>query len=174
MAIDGTGAGWRTKHGCSLCRPQRNAQKQIIGYQHSFVLISVVGTGLSLPCDVEPYGLGDSEYAAGQRLLRRVIDGLGKRFAQYVVVDGEFATAPFLHTVGDLGLWVVARLKDNLRELFTAARKRFPCGPPTTVFPYGQDRATTSIPGIPCAGKPCACSSIVSTSPTARWSKPTG
>jgi len=99
-----------------------------------------VGTGLSLPFDVEPYGPGDSEYAAGQRILRRVISGLGKRFAQYAVVDGEFATAPFLHTVGDLGLWVVARLKDNLPELFTAARKRFPCGSPTTVFPYGQDR----------------------------------
>jgi hypothetical protein len=139
LAVDGTGAGWRTKHGCSLCRPRRNVQKQIIGYQHSFVLVSVVGTGLSLPLDVEPYGPGDSEYAAGQRLLRRVISGLGKRFAQYAVVDGEFATAPFLHTVGDLGLWVVARLKDNLPELFTAARKRFPCGSPTTVIPYGQD-----------------------------------
>jgi hypothetical protein len=65
---------------------------------------------------------------------------LGKRFAQYAVVDGEFATAPFPHTVGDLGLRVVARLKDNLAELFTAARRRFPCGPPTTVFPYEQDR----------------------------------
>jgi len=103
LAIDGTGAGWRTKHGCSLCRPQCNAQKQIIGYQHSFVLISVVGTGLSLPFDVEPYGPGDSEYAAGQRLLRRVIQGLGKRFAQYAVVDGEFATAPFLHNVAISG-----------------------------------------------------------------------
>jgi hypothetical protein len=140
LAIDGTGAGWRTKHGCSLCRPQRDAQKQIIGYQHSFVLISVVGTGLCLPFDVEPYGPGDSEYAAGQRLLRRVIRGLGKRFAQYAVVDGKFATASFLHTACDLGLAVVARSKDNLPELFTAARKRFPCGPPTTVFPYGQDR----------------------------------
>jgi hypothetical protein len=71
LAIDGTGAGWRTKEACSLCRSQRNAQKQIVGYQHSLVLISVVGTGLSLPLDVEPYGPGDSEYAAGQRLLRR-------------------------------------------------------------------------------------------------------
>jgi hypothetical protein len=140
LAIDGTGAGWRTQHGCSLCRPQHNAQKQILGYQHSFVLISVVGTGLSLPLDGEPYGPGDSEYAAGQRLLRRVIGNSGKRFAQYVVVDGEFATAPFLHTAGDLGLPVVARLKDNLPELFAAAQKRFPCGPPTAVFRHRQDR----------------------------------
>src|SRR6516165_5845653 len=159
LAIDGTGAGWRTRQGCALCRPKRNAQEQILGHQHYFVMASVVGTGLCLPLDVEPYGPGDSEYAAGQRLLRRVIRGLGKRFAQYAVVDGKFATASFLHTACDLGLAVVARSKDNLPELFTAARKRFPCGPPTTVFPYGQDRATTSIPGIPCAGKPCACSS---------------
>jgi len=140
LAIDGTGAGWRTTQGCSLCRPRRNVHKQILGYQHSFVLLSVVGTGLSLPCDVEPYGPGDSEYAAGQRILRRVIGGLGKRFAQYVVVDGEYATAPFLHTVDDLGLAVVARLKDNLPELSTAAQKRFPVGPPTTVFHQGPDR----------------------------------
>jgi hypothetical protein len=48
LAIDGTGAGWRTQQGCSLCRPRRNAQKQILGYQHSFVMISVVGTGLAV------------------------------------------------------------------------------------------------------------------------------
>src|SRR6266567_5363750 len=140
LAIDGTGAGWRTHQGCTLCRPQQNAAKQIQGYQHSLVMISVVGTGLSLPCDGEPYGPGDSEYAAGQRLLRRVIGSVGKRLAQYVVVDGEFATAPFLHTAGELGLRVVARLKDNLPELFTAALKRFPRGPPATVFQQGADR----------------------------------
>ena len=140
LAIDGTGAGWRTHQGCSLCRPRQNAQEQILGYQHCLVMISVVGTGLSLPCDGEPYGPGDSEYAAGQRLLRRVIGSMGKRFAQYVVVDGEFATAPFLHTAGELGLRVVARLKDNLPELLAAAQQRFPSGPPTTVFQHGSDR----------------------------------
>jgi hypothetical protein len=43
LARDGTGAGWRTQQGCSFCRPSRNAQKQIQGYQHSLVMISVVG-----------------------------------------------------------------------------------------------------------------------------------
>lgn len=140
LAIDGTGAGWRTHQGCTLCRPQQNAAKQIQGYQHSFVMISVVGTGLSLPFDGEPYGPSDSEYAAGQRLLQRVIGSVGKRFAQYVVVDGKFATAPFLHTVGALGLRVVARLKDNLPELLAAAQQRFPSESPTTVFQHGPDR----------------------------------
>jgi hypothetical protein len=140
LAVDGTGAGWRTPQGCPLCRPRQNAAKQLLGYQHSLVMVSVVGTGLSLPFDGEPYGPGDSEYAAGQRLLRRVIGSVGKRFAQCVVVDGEFATAPFLHTADELGLRVVARLKENLPELLAAAQQRFPCGPPTTVFPHGTDR----------------------------------
>jgi len=55
------------------------------------------------------------------------------------VVDGEFARAPFLHTVGDLGLKVVARLKDNLPELAAAARKRFAGKPPDRKFRDGQD-----------------------------------
>ncbi len=140
LAIDGTGAGRRTHHRCCFCHPLRNAAKKIIGYQHHFAMISVVGTGLSLPFDVEPYGPNDSEYAAGQRLWRRAIGGLGKRLAQYVVVDGGLATAPFLHAAGDLGLSVVARLKENLPELFTAAQQRFRSQPPTTVFRHGKDR----------------------------------
>src|SRR5260370_20728835 len=103
LAIDGTGAGWRTHAGCALCRPRRNVQKQkILGYQHSFVLISVVGTGLSLPLDVEPYGPGDSEYAAGQRLLRRAGDGCGERLAESVVVGVELSSAHFLPPAGAL------------------------------------------------------------------------
>src|SRR6266853_648527 len=140
LALDGTGAGWRTHQGCDLCRPKQNAAKQVLGHQHSFVMVSLVGTGLSLPFDGEPYGPGDSEYAAGQRLLRRAIGSVGKRLAQYVVVDGEFATAPFLHTGGELGVRVVARLKGNLLELFSTAPLRFPCVPTTAVFQHGPDR----------------------------------
>src|SRR5258708_22874393 len=100
LAIDGTGAGWRTQQGCSFCRPRRNAQKQIQGYQHSFVMISVVGTGLSLPCDGEPYGPGDNDYAAGQRLLRRGVGGPGKKLVQNGFVDVEICPAPCLRTAG--------------------------------------------------------------------------
>jgi hypothetical protein len=139
LAIDGTGAGRSNDGGCCLCRPYRNADKEIVGFRHHLVMISVVGAGLSLPCDVEPYGAGDSEYAAGQRLLRRAVENLGRRFADYVVVDGEFATAPFLHTASDLGLPVVARLKANLPELLAQAEKRFQNQPPTSVFRHGKD-----------------------------------
>ena len=140
LAVDGTTVGRCASSGCSLCRPYRNADHEIVGYRHHLVLISVVGTGLCLPLDVEPYGPGDSEYAAGQRLLRRAIELLGIRFAAYVVVDGGFATAPFLHTAGDLGLPVVARLKANLPELLAAAQKRFRSQAPKLTFRHGPDR----------------------------------
>jgi hypothetical protein len=62
------------------------------------------------------------------------------RFADYVVVDGKFATAPFLQAAGEVGLPVVARLKDNLPELSEAVEKRFGQQPPTCVYWDGNDR----------------------------------
>jgi len=140
LALDGTGAGACTEKICPLCRPTKNNQGQIIGYHHALVMISVVGTGLSLPFDVEPYGPGDSEYAAGQRLLQRAVANLGPRFADYVVVDAKFATAPFLKIAAKLHLPVVARLNDNLPELFAAAQKRFAAQPPQAVFHHRGER----------------------------------
>jgi hypothetical protein len=140
LALDGTGAGRSHEKGCDLCRPYQNQKREILGYHHKLVMVSVVGTGLTLPFDVEPYGSGDSEYNAGRRLLRRAVRNLGRRFADYVVADGDFATAPFLHDAGDLGLSVVARLKNNLPELFAAAQKRFLFQPPHQVFRQGKDR----------------------------------
>jgi len=140
LALDGTTVGRCREQQCSLCRPFRNAAEQIVGYRHHLVMLSVVGTGLSLPIDVEPYGPGDSEYAAGQRLLRRVLSQLGTRFADYLVVDGEYATAPFLHVADECQVPVVARLKGNLRELFPAAQKRFSQQSPKLHFRSGSDR----------------------------------
>jgi hypothetical protein len=140
LAIDGTSAGRSSSPECALCRPIRNAKKEVIGYDHHFAAISVVGAGLSLPFDGEPYGPGDSEYAAGQRLLARAVRGLGVRFADYLVVDGGFATAPFLHAAERAGLPVVARLKDNLPELLAAVEKRFGSRSPTRVYREGEDR----------------------------------
>jgi hypothetical protein len=88
-------------------------------------MISVVGTDLTLPLDVEPYGLGDSDYNASRRLLCRAVRNRGCRFAGNVVPNGDFPRAPFLHDIGDLGLPVVARLKNDPPELFASAQKRF-------------------------------------------------
>jgi hypothetical protein len=142
LAVDGTTVGRRssTTPTCSLCRPRTDQEKKVHCYLHHFAMISVVGTGLSLPFDVEPYGSGDSEYSATLRLLRRSVGNLGMRFADYVVADGEFARAPFVHAAGDLGLNVVVRLKGNLPELLAAAQKRFAGQPPDWVFFHDGDR----------------------------------
>jgi hypothetical protein len=68
------------------------------------------------------------------------VEGLGVRLADYVVVDGEFATSPFLHTADEVGMPVVARLKANLPELSAAVEKRFGSQPPTRVYRDGGDR----------------------------------
>jgi hypothetical protein len=140
VAIDGSTVGRCAEQGCRLCRPFKSSEGDIVGYRHHVVMASIVGTGLSLPIDIEPYGPGDSEYAAGQRVLRRLVGNLGRRFAQYVVVDGEFSTAPFLHTADDLNLKVIARLKSNLPELLHAAEARFAYRPPSHIFQDGADR----------------------------------
>jgi hypothetical protein len=133
LAIDGTGTSRSRDQICPLCRPRRDAQHQVCGHGHYLSLITVVGTGLPLPFDVEPYGPGDSEYSASQRLLARATDALGTRFADYVVVDGEYATAPFLHAVCERGLHPVARLKRNLPVLYAAAAGRFDALAPTAI-----------------------------------------
>ena len=56
------------------------------------------------------------------------------------MVDGGFATAPFLHAAGDVGWPVVAQLKDNLPELSQAAERRFRSRPPDLEFRDGTDR----------------------------------
>jgi hypothetical protein len=139
LALDGTGAGRTYKQPCPLCDPIKDAKGEVHGSLHHFVLISIVGVGLTLPVDVEPYGPGDSEYAAAQRLLRRTVDHLGPRFADYVVGDGEYATAPFLHATEEIGLPVVARLKENLPLLAAAVRARFDGHSPQAVFQQGDD-----------------------------------
>lgn len=139
LAMDGTGAGRTTKEACSLCHPIQDSKDNVTGHNHHFVMISVVGAGITLPFDVEPYQPHDSEYAAGKRLLKRALSHLGPRFANYVVADAKFATAPFLHTSDQVGLPLIARLKQNLPELAAAVEARFSQQPPMATFPYGED-----------------------------------
>jgi hypothetical protein len=140
LAIDGTGAGHSTKGGCKLCCPVVDHDGNVHGFTHHLCLAAIVGTGNTLPLDVEPYGPEDSEYAAGQRLVKRVVEHVGPRFLDYVVADAKFATAPFLHVVGEQGLYVLARLKDNLPELYRAAVRRFSNQPPSMVRRINDER----------------------------------
>ncbi len=73
-------------------------------------------------------------------MLRRAVAHLGPRFADYLVGDSEYSTAPFLHQTEAVGLPVVARLKENLPQLAAAVRARFDGQPPQAVFQQGDDR----------------------------------
>jgi len=139
LAIDGTGAGRTTRPACSLCHPVQGSTGKVTGYNHHLVMISVVGAGITLPFDVEPYAAGDSEYAAGKRLLQRAVSHLGPRFASYVVADAKFATAPFLHTSDQVGLPIIARLKQNLPGLAAATEARFSQQAPRDTFFHNDD-----------------------------------
>lgn len=139
LAVDGTTAGHSATARCPLCRPIDENGSAGAGYHHCWSAVSVVGAGLTLPLDIEPYGPGDSEYTASQRLLERVLPQLGPRFADYVVGDGAYATAPFLHVVTKLGLRAVARLKGNLPELQAAVEQRFASLPAQKSFHSGRD-----------------------------------
>jgi hypothetical protein len=141
LAVDGTGAGRvnATEAGCELCHPLVGGDKEVIGHLHHFSMISVVGTGLSLPLDVEPWGRADCEYEASQRLLRRTVDAVGRRFADYVAGDSLYATAPFLNTATELGLYAVCRLKENVPTLLGDAQRYFAERPPTTTFWHERD-----------------------------------
>jgi len=142
LALDGT----RTRCvktprvDCSYCHPVRTAEGEVLGFRHHVVMVRGVGVGVTVPCDAELYGPGDSEQAAGQRCLARVVGEIGRRCADYVVADGAYATAPFLHAVGALGLHAVVRLKDNVPSLREAAERRYAGQPPTAVFTEGRDR----------------------------------
>ena len=134
LALDASGAGRSHAKSkvCELCRPYSDEEGNVLGHKHELVMASVVGVGLSLPLDVEPYGQGDCELAAGRRLLARVTEALGPRFADYVVADAKYAAAPFLNEVARLGLLAVVRLKDNVPSLFDRATARFNSRAPDT------------------------------------------
>jgi hypothetical protein len=140
LALDGTGVARCARARCHLCHPVYNAEHQISGHGHHLSMITVVGAGLSLPFDVEPYAAGGSEYGASGDLLIRAVKHVGARFADYVVADGLYAGAPFLHTVGELGLHAIIRLKGNLPELYAQAQSRFASIPPSMTIEEDGDR----------------------------------
>ena len=136
LALDGTGAGRTVREACTLCHPYRNTQGEVIGHGHHLVMASIVGAGIVLPCDIEPIAPGESELGAASRLLPRLVQGLGRRFADYVVLDSLYGGAPFVMLVQRQGLDMIVELKGNMPDLLENARTRFKGQPPGDSFPH--------------------------------------
>ena len=139
LALDGTGLGRSREEHCELCHAFRNANHEVSGHGHKAVGASLVAGALSLPLDVEYYRPGEGELTASKRLLRRIVREARIRF-DFVVVDGLYPGAPFLHLCDQLRLPVVARLTEKLPELSEAARKRFAGQPPTSAYDLDGER----------------------------------
>lgn len=145
LAVDGTGAGrCRAKSKvCEFCRPYHDADGKVIGHKHELAMVAVVGVGMTLPLDAEPYGQGEGELTASTRLVERAAQALGPRFADYVVADAKYGAASFLNALTELGLHAVVRLKDNLPDLHGRASVRFGSRPPDRCIQH--DGATVEI-----------------------------
>lgn len=139
LALDGTGLGRSREEHCELCHPYYTANHEVAGHGHKAVGASVVAGALSLPLDVEYYRPGEGEVTAGKRLLERIVRKARIRF-DFVVVDGLYPGAPFLHLSDQLRLPVVARLTEMLPDLFEDARNRFAGRSPTTVHDVRGER----------------------------------
>ncbi len=141
LAIDGTGAGRTTKEACPLCHPVQDAQGKVTCQIHHFVMISVVGAGITLPFDVEPYRPGDSEYARGQALaetggepsrttLRRLCGG--RREVRHR------ALSPHRRCGGSARPGAPERR--TCRNSPRRSKPASPNQPPTVRFQHGEDR----------------------------------
>ncbi len=135
----GRAPGRTGKPVCPLRHGVKDFKNKVIGQTRSLVMNSVVGAGITLSFDVEPHPPGESEYAAGKLLLKRAVSHVRACLADHVVVDGKFATAPFLHTADAAGVPTLARRKDNWPELAEAVEDRFGTQPPGDRFSHGED-----------------------------------
>jgi hypothetical protein len=139
IALDGTGAGRTARQRCAFCLPYQKAKRESSGHGHHFVLASVVGAGIVLPFDAEPIAPGENELTAAKRLLERGVQGLGRRFADYIVLDSLYAGAPFVSLAQELGLDVIVGLKANMPDLLRSAHARFDGQQPMDTFDdHGQ------------------------------------
>ncbi len=134
VALDGIEVFCSERRRCAKCsvRTKRRGEEQVQEYYHRVVVASLVGFGFRLVVDLELVEPGENEVGAGERVLRRMVQHLGRRFFQIVVADALYANAPFLHTVQRLGLDLVATLKDNQSDLLAQAKGRMDRPPDQT------------------------------------------
>lgn len=92
-----------------------------IQYYHRSVVVCLVGYTFPIPIGMEMMRPGENEVACGERLLIRLVAGLGRRFLDIVVGDALYCTPAFFSTCRALGIAPVSVLKENQPELLREA-----------------------------------------------------
>jgi hypothetical protein len=125
MALDGIEVFRSERRSCAQCllRRKQRGEHQVVEFHHRVVVASLVGFGFRSVVDIETQRRGENELAAGERLLRRVRQRLGRRFFQILTVDALYANRPFLQLVHELGWDLVTVLKDNQPDLQLQAQR---------------------------------------------------
>ena len=112
-----------------------------IQYYHRSVVVCLVGYTFPIPIGMEMMRPGENEVACGERLLIRLVAGLGRRFLDIVVGDALYCTPAFFSTCRALGIAPVSVLKENQPELLREAawqkKRAFPSLRPG--FAEGKD-----------------------------------
>lgn len=133
-ALDGIETYKSKKGYCSNCC-QRNVgteEEPVIEYYHREVLLQLVGVTPAYILDEEPVLPGETEAAAGARLLERFHKRM-PRFLDVVTLDGFYLQAPFANKILDLGYGLVIVLKQENRDLYQDAEGLFNITKPAKV-----------------------------------------
>jgi hypothetical protein len=121
------------KRHCPGCLERRiqTAQGERIQSYHRVVAVTLVARDLRLMLDAEPILPGEDEVAAALRLLDRVIRQYPRAF-DLIQGDALYADPRFFHWAIQHGLYAMAVLKDDRRDLLQDAGRLFEDVPPTS------------------------------------------
>lgn len=123
--------------GCLKRTMNKGTDSEKVQYYHRHVTAQLVYCNFSLLLDIEPQQPGDSEKAAAERLLARVLKDYPRAF-DVVVVDALYCGAPFINYVIDSGKYIVVVAKDDRHDLVKDAEAFLKDKPPDVTTNDGK------------------------------------
>ena len=129
----------REKDDCEHCLSRRILvnDEYITEYYHRYVVLQMVGVTPAVFLDVEALRPGETEAAAGIRLLNRFLTR-HPRFLDVITMDAFYLQAPFVKKLLKYGLHLLIVLKQENRELYQDA-VGLCAGIPATVTKVGTE-----------------------------------
>ena len=145
-ALDGIEIYKSRKGYCVKCcaRNISTEDKIVTEYYHRYVILQLVGATPALILDIEQIRQGETEVAAGLRLLKRFKKRM-PRFVDVITLDALYLQAPFVRETLKLGYGLVIVLKQENRQLYQDADKLFQITPTLRSV---NDKGVTSIQDI--------------------------
>jgi len=115
------------KSQCTRCqkrhvtKSENKVKKKVSQYYHRVVVLTLVGYDFPVPIGMEVMKRGEGEISCALRLLKRLVDQLGKRFLDIIIGDAAYCTPRFFNQCEKMGLVPGAVLKKNQLDLLQTA-----------------------------------------------------